>query len=64
MPEEISKAQLEAAEKHLLEVKKTGDVEDKKAAMDAVSALRQAFRLQEEAAGRRSGMVGGDATTQ
>lgn len=59
---EISIADLDQAEAELRDAKESGDQEWKKTASENLASLRQAYRTQEEAAGRRGGIVGGDAS--
>lgn len=68
MPE-ITIAEVDQAEAALKDTKEAYYASDKapeesaafREAKRAVVSLRQAWRLQEEAAGRRSGLAGGDA---
>lgn len=68
---EITVAEVDQAEAALAEAKakyhgsdkKDGKAEFQQAKRDVVQ-LRQQFRMQEEAAGRRTGMVGGDAVKE
>jgi hypothetical protein len=64
MPREITAGDVEAAEAELASAKKGKDSGKRQAAMDRVAELRSAFRLQEEKAGRRVGLVGGDARAE
>jgi hypothetical protein len=64
MAREITVAEVDQAEAALAAAKKGKDVEKRQAAMDALAEVRSAFRLQEEQAGRRVGLVGGDATPE
>jgi hypothetical protein len=57
LAKEITAEQVAAAEENLRAVKETGDAEEKREAMQACDDLRTAFILQEEAAGRRTGMI-------
>lgn len=54
---EISAEDVAAAEASLVQIKESGDREQINAAMQAVADLREGFRRQEAAAGRRSGLV-------
>lgn len=67
MEQEVSIADVDQAEARLAEAKdkkRAGDLGDEefRAVKNEVNNLRQAWRRQEEAAGRRNGFVGGDAT--
>lgn len=68
--DEISASDLESAEATFAEVKADyasgGDVttEEYRAAKRGLVSLRSAFRNQEQAAGRRSGLVGGDVAVE
>lgn len=64
MAREITVAEVDQAEAELAAAKKSKDPARKQQAMDALAEVRSAFRLQEEKAGRRTGMVGGDATPE
>lgn len=63
MAEEITAENVAAAEAQLVDIKADPDTsaEEYKNAAQALTDLRQAFRLQEEAAGRRTGLVGVEA---
>lgn len=63
---QITVADVDQAEAALIEAKKrrSKDREGYKAQARETTELRQAFRRQEEAAGRRGGLVGGDARTE
>jgi hypothetical protein len=64
MAEEISAEQLETAEQYLVSLKESGEDPGSVAiAMQSLTDLRSAYRRQEEGAGRRVGLVGGDAST-
>lgn len=67
MEHEVSIADVDQAEARLAEAKdkKRADEissEEFRAVKNEVNSLRQAWRRQEELAGRRNGFVGGDAT--
>lgn len=59
MADEITAEELAAAEASLRDIKETAEPgsDERKAAMQAVADLRQAFREQESNAGRRTGLV-------
>lgn len=69
---EISVAEVDQAEAALADAKATYNASEKteedaaafRAAKRQTVELRQAWRLQEEAAGRRTGKVGGDAVAE
>lgn len=54
--QEVTLAQIDQAEARLADAK-TKNPDDKQAAMNALAELRSAWRAQEEAAGRRTGIV-------
>lgn len=64
MAREITAADVEAAQAELATAKKSKDRVKRQQAMDKVAELRTAFRVQEEKAGRRVGLVGGDAVSE
>lgn len=64
MAREITIAEVDQAEAALAAAKKGKDPERKQQAAESLQELRTAYRLQEEAAGRRTGLVGGDATPE
>lgn len=61
MADEITADDVAAAEAQLVQIKESGDDEAKRAAMEAVADLRSQFRQQQQAAGTRAGLIGGDA---
>lgn len=64
MPKEITVAELDQAEAELAQAKKSKNVERRAEASQRLADLRSAWRIQEEAAGRRAGFVGGDAAKE
>lgn len=62
MSEEITREQLDAAEAFYVGLKESGDAEELKNAAEALVELRSVYRNQEVEAGRRVGLVGGDAS--
>ena len=53
----ITAADVQAAEAALIAAKKGKDPKKRQTAMDECVKVRSAWRLQEEAAGRRSGLI-------
>jgi hypothetical protein len=64
MARKVSIADVDQAEADLAAAKKGKDPARKQAAANALAEVRSAYRTQEEEAGRRSGLVGGDATSE
>lgn len=64
MARQITIGDVDQAEAALAQAKKGKDPAKRQAAMDKLAEVRSAFRTQEEQAGRRVGMVGGDAVSE
>jgi signal transduction histidine kinase len=63
MPDQITAARVEALETALIAAKKSGSAAKRQQATEELAEIRMRFRLQEQEAGRRVGLVAVDNDT-